>query len=124
MAFCSKCGKKLEDTQTVCPDCGTKVQAAAGNATNGATSSNGQPVIVNIENSNTNVNQNASHKGREKNKWVAFFLCWFLGYLGAHRFYEGKIATAILYLFTGGLCGIGWLVDFWILLFKHNPYYV
>lgn len=26
-----------------------------------------------------------------KNKWVAFFLCLFLGYLGVHKFYEGRI---------------------------------
>lgn len=47
----------------------------------------------------------------EKNKWVAFFLCLFFGFLGAHRFYEGKIATGILYLCTLGLCGAGVLVD-------------
>lgn len=47
----------------------------------------------------------------EKNKWVAFFLCLFLGFLGAHRFYEGKIVTGILYLCTLGLGGIGVIVD-------------
>lgn len=47
----------------------------------------------------------------EKNKWVAFFLCLFLGFLGAHRFYEGKIFTGILYLCTLGLGGIGVIVD-------------
>lgn len=30
----------------------------------------------------------------------------------------------ILYLFTLGLFGIGWLIDTIILLFKPNPYYV
>lgn len=47
----------------------------------------------------------------EKNKWVAFFLCLFFGFLGVHRFYEGKIGTGILYLLTLGLCGIGVIVD-------------
>ena len=28
-----------------------------------------------------------------------------------HRFYMGKIGTGILYLFTGGLLGIGYLYD-------------
>ena len=60
----------------------------------------------------------------EKNKWVAFLLCFFLGYLGAHRFYEGKIGTGLLWLFTGGLLGIGWLVDLIIILTKPNPYRV
>lgn len=38
-------------------------------------------------------------------------LCIFLGWLGIHRFYEGKTITGILYVFTLGLCGIGWIVD-------------
>ena len=42
---------------------------------------------------------------------AAFFLCLFLGVLGIHRFYVGKIGTGLLYLFTGGLFGIGWLID-------------
>lgn len=47
----------------------------------------------------------------DKKKWVAFWLCLLLGGLGIHRFYVGKIGTGIIYLLTGGLCGIGWIVD-------------
>ena len=36
-----------------------------------------------------------------KNKWVAFLLCLFLGYLGIHKFYEGRILLGVVYLFTG-----------------------
>lgn len=46
-----------------------------------------------------------------KSKIVALLLCIFLGGLGAHRFYVGKIGTGIIYLFTVGLFGIGWLID-------------
>ena len=59
-----------------------------------------------------------------KNKWVALLLCFFLGFLGAHKFYEGKILFGLIYLFTGGLLGIGVIVDFIILLLKPNPYSV
>ena len=43
---------------------------------------------------------------------VAWILLTFLGLLGIHRFYLGKIWTGLLWFFTGGLLGIGWLYDF------------
>lgn len=46
-----------------------------------------------------------------KNRIVALLLCIFLGYFGAHQFYVGKKNTGWLYLFTVGLCGIGWIID-------------
>jgi hypothetical protein len=44
---------------------------------------------------------------------IAYFL-WFIsgfGALGFHRFYLGRIGTGLLWLFTGGLAGIGGLFD-------------
>ena len=58
-----------------------------------------------------------------KNKWIAFFLCMFLGVLGIHKFYEGKVLLGIVYIFTGGIFGIGVIFDLIRLLFKPNPYY-
>lgn len=58
-----------------------------------------------------------------KSKWVSFFLCLFLGPLGAHKFYEGKVFLGVVYIFTAGLFGIGIVIDLIILLFKPNPYY-
>ncbi|MDR0583788.1 MAG: TM2 domain-containing protein [Treponema sp.] len=46
-----------------------------------------------------------------KSKLTAYLLCIFLGFWGGHRFYIGKIWTGVLYFFTFGLFGIGWLVD-------------
>lgn len=46
-----------------------------------------------------------------KSRLVALLLCIFLGPLGIHRFYVGKIGTGIIWLFTGGLFGIGWIID-------------
>ena len=58
-----------------------------------------------------------------KSKWVSFFLCLFLGVFGAHKFYEGRVLLGILYICTGGLFGIGIIIDLVILFFKPNPYY-
>jgi len=46
-----------------------------------------------------------------KNWVVCLLLCIFLGYLGIHRFYVGKIGTGILWLLTVGLFGVGYIVD-------------
>lgn len=46
-----------------------------------------------------------------KSKVVALLLCILLGGIGAHYFYVKRIGMGILYLFTFGLFGIGWLVD-------------
>ncbi|MEM9255652.1 MAG: TM2 domain-containing protein [Pseudomonadota bacterium] len=43
---------------------------------------------------------------------LAWIFLTFLGFLGIHRFYMGKIFTGILYLLTGGLFMIGVLWDF------------
>ena len=43
---------------------------------------------------------------------LAWILLTFLGWLGIHRFYMGKVFTGILYLFTGGLLLLGVLYDF------------
>ena len=49
----------------------------------------------------------------ETKDWMTtFLLCLFLGGLGVHRYYVGKIGTGILYTLTAGLFGIGYLVDF------------
>ena len=46
-----------------------------------------------------------------KSRIVALLLCFFFGVFGVHRFYVGKFGTGILYLFTAGGFGIGWLID-------------
>ena len=48
----------------------------------------------------------------EKGFVPAILLCFFLGALGIHRFYVGKIGTGILQLFTLGGLGIWALIDF------------
>ena len=50
-----------------------------------------------------------------KSKLTAYVLWFFFGLLGIHKFYLGKFGMGILYLLTGGLCGIGLLIDLFTL---------
>lgn len=51
----------------------------------------------------------------DRNFVAMLLLCFFLGSLGVHRFYAGKIGTGILMLLTLGGLGIWQLIDFIII---------
>ena len=43
--------------------------------------------------------------------WKVFFLCYFLGIFGVHRFYQGKYTTGFLMFFTLGGALLWWIID-------------
>lgn len=123
--FCKHCGAKISEDAVICTACGRQVEELKSNAA--------QPsIIINNENSSVNSNVHTNRNtvgatvvtGKAKNKWVSFCLCLLLGFVGGHKFYEGKIGMGILYLFTGGLFCIGIIIDLIAILTKPNPYYV
>ena len=83
MKYCAQCGAQLVDEAVVCPHCGCAVAPTK------------------------TVDPNASPKSR----LITLLLCIFVGGLGIHRFYVGKIGTGVLWLLTAGCFGIGALVD-------------
>jgi len=48
---------------------------------------------------------------RHKSLIVGYLLWFFLGVLGIHRFWTGRWISGLIYLFTGGLLGVGWIAD-------------
>ena len=118
MGVCAYCGKFF------CCDCLIDVNGKnyckddVGKAFDEAkTNNNGQPSI-NINNVSTATATASSGflDFPRKSKIVSLILCLFLGCLGIHRFYVGKAGTGVLYLFTFGIFGIGWLIDFILIL--------
>jgi TM2 domain-containing membrane protein YozV len=47
----------------------------------------------------------------DRSRLAALLLCVLLGWLGAHRFYVGKVGTGVLWLFSLGFLGIGVIYD-------------
>lgn len=83
MKYCSQCGAQLVDEAVVCPQCGCRCSPSAASTRTPA----------------------------PKSRLIALLLCVFVGGLGIHRFYVGKIGTGVLWLLTAGCFGIGALVD-------------
>lgn len=43
------------------------------------------------------------------------YILWIFGFTGSHRFYYGRPVSGTIYFFTLGLCGIGWLIDLFLI---------
>jgi TM2 domain-containing membrane protein YozV len=67
-------------------------------------------------NTNTNTSTNTNTYTNAKSYVVTVLLCFFLGCFGAHRFYVGKIGTAVLMLLTLGGFGIWAIVDLIVII--------
>ena len=84
---CSYCGyTKEKEKPTVAQSLGVNISPA--------------PEVQNV------VINNTYRTCSDKDRWIALLP------FGAHRFYVGDIKMGVLYLFTAGIFGLGWLYDF------------
>lgn len=91
MVYCSGCGKQIHDSAAACPGCGMQIALPPAQA-------------------------QVQYSMSDKRILPAFLLCFFLGVLGIHRFYVGKIGTGIAQLLTFGGVGIWALIDLIIIV--------
>ena len=131
--FCHKCGAKISNksphqfdpvstrNEKVCKACGQKMPSDAFYCFNCGESFE-KPVYIFDR---TDIQQSHyEHMGQWRNKWISLLLCVLFGWLGIHRFYEKRIGSGILYLFSFGIFGIGWIFDIFRLAFSPNPYLI
>lgn len=137
--ICPHCGQSVTRGADFCTHCGSSMteSVSAGNTSQvpvfstPAASNSGEGIWSKIKRVLTDITGglldmiselNRTIRAREKNKWISLLLCIFTVF--GHKLYEGKIEMAIIYLLTGGLFGIGLVVDVITLLGKPENYYV
>ena len=127
--FCQFCGKSIPSDALFCASCGSQVEESTSYGQQAAAyQPQPQPQQQQYYQAQPNpsiiINNNTSYRDPSKlrNKWISLALCFFTVF--GHKFYEGKIGMGVLYLFTGGLFGIGWFVDLFVLACKPTEYYV
>ena len=89
---------------------GFRVSKKANGGTRTTTSIPGTGISY-VNESGSGADHNMEQAVKPVNPTVELCLCLFLGWLGAHKFYAGRIGMGVLYLITFGLCGIGWIID-------------
>lgn len=136
--FCPQCGVRTGSAPKICPKCNTSYYSKAcpecGYMPNGAGNRSHSddefyrqdryddpPTREHYTERTVYVQEPA---GKRCDKAASLALCLFFGCFGAHKFYEGRIGMGVVYFFTFGLFGIGWLIDLFAILGKPNPYYV
>ena len=111
---CPVCGAPLTDH--VCDYCGYTVPQEFSE--NGTAQPVIQQTVVVQQNINVNHKQNVPVRYvSEKSRTITLIICFLFGLFGGHYFYIGKIRRGFLYLFTGGLLGVGWIIDFFKIIF-------
>jgi len=108
--FCRNCGKELTGTPEICLGCGAK--PLAGNSFCQACGAETNPLAEICIKCGVRLGKAEAIGISPKSRLITTLLAWFLGMLGVHRFYLGKIGTGIAMIFTLGGLGIWYLVDF------------
>jgi TM2 domain-containing membrane protein YozV len=111
--FCSNCGKENPNTAKFCAGCGKPIAEAAAPAAAPA-----QQTIINMAPPTQAAYAAPAAAGiSPKSKTAAALLAFFLGQLGIHRFYVGKVGTGIVMLLLTiiGYATLSFVVGFFVL---------
>ena len=112
MAYCMYCKTHIFDRSRKCPNCGSTRFLTDDEPAPQPTPPPAQPEVRTVYVDRPVYQPVYVQQTQSQCNWLAtLLLCFFGGTLGLHRFYVGKVGTGLLYLFTVGWCGIGYLVD-------------
>ena len=113
---CASCGAQIAENARFCSYCGTE-------AGTGSSAPVQQEQVIYVHNHYYQQEPQvvervvyAEPSKSPKSRLILLLLFWISGVIGGHKFYSGKIGMGFLYMFTGGLFGIGLIVDFFSIL--------
>lgn len=92
--FCPQCGEAMDSDQRYCTNCGWDAEAPEK-----------EPPAAPPE------SPRDLGPASNKNRLTALLLCALIGWLGLHRFYIGRPASGLVWLFTLGFLGVGVIYD-------------
>ncbi len=100
--FCANCGSIVEQGIKFCANCGTSVSEKQPPQQQAAPAAQAYVPVVQPYTPAPPVNVNVGYAPgiavSPHNRTVALILCIFLGYIGIHKFYVGKVGDGIVYL--------------------------
>jgi len=97
--FCKNCGKELTGSPEFCMNCGAKPMAGSSFCPGcGAPTTPLTEICIKC---GARVAKELAGDISPKSRLATTLLAWFLGWVGAHRFYVGKTGTAVVMLILG-----------------------
>lgn len=113
---CKNCGAEVGSEYRLCPYCRTEIDYGDKQPQNVVinnyyNSSPSQPVRETPPSSFQNPYPPYDSIKSDKSWTVTLLLALVFGFFGFHRFYVGKTATGVVYFFTYGIFGFGWIID-------------